>query len=88
MGEVDAVGEGGGEAHVGSLPGVCGKTLDMGRLEINPTQVGERLGEVGGSHKKLRMVVLTLSEVLLMSIVTTEAGRRGAGEKGVEGEIY
>ena len=78
-----AVEEVGGEGLVGRLQGGCGKTLDM-RLEMNPVQVEERLGEVGGSYKKLRMAALmTLSGVLLMSIVTMEVGKRG-----VEGETY
>ena len=78
------VGEVGGEELVGRLQGGCGKTL-----ERNPAQVGERLGEVGGLYKKLRMAALmTQSGALLRSIVTTEAGRKGAGEKGVEGETY
>ena len=55
---------------------------------MNPSQVGERLGEVGGSHKKLRREALTLSGVLLRSTVMKEAGRREVVEKEVEGETY
>ena len=87
MGEEGGEGEGVGEVLVGRrLQRGGGKTLLDMRLEVNPSQVGERSGEVGGSHKKLRRKALRLSGELLTSIVTKEVGRRGAGEKEVEGE--
>ena len=87
MGEEGEEGEVGGEELVGRLQRGGGKTL-VGRLEVSPVQVGERLGEVGGSHKRLRREALTLSGELLRSTVMKEAGRREVVEKEVEGETY